>query len=176
MRFLAIFLSLVAAYWWTIGVFASNASPVLYGVPFIMGALIIVTAFRRKQRAVVPSGGWRRFGIVLGIATGFEGAAFLAAFAFLPAMQRSDVSASVSAIIVGLHFVLLARLIPARIYDVTGAFLTGLGATGFAIGNAGLHVQYVCLGGAVTFWITYGMMLRIGDRRRRRCAGEPACA
>ncbi len=167
MRILAIFISAIAAYWWTMGILASNASPVLCCVPLIVSAIIIVTAFRRVESGAAPFQGWRRFGIVLGIATGLEGAAFLAAFAFLPAMQRNDISASVSAIIVGLHFVLLAWLIPARLYYVTAALLVGLGTTGFMIGDPDLHIQYVCLGGALTFWFSYGLMVRTTYSRCR---------
>lgn len=175
MRILAIFISVIAAYWWTVGIWASNASPSLYCVPVIVSALIIVAAFGRERPMAVPSGG-RRIGLVFGIATGLEGVAILAAFVFLPAMRATDFSASVQAIIVGLHFILLARLIPARLYYLTGALLVVLGATGFAIGNADLHIQYVCLGGACTFWLSYGMMMRIGYRRCRSIPSEAASA
>lgn len=126
MRIFAIFTSVIAAYWWTVGIWASNASPSLYCISFIVSALIIVAAFRRERPTAVSPEERRRLWHVFGIVTGLEGVAILAAFVFLPAMRATDFSASVQAIIVGAHFILLARLIPARLYYVTGHFWSAL--------------------------------------------------
>jgi hypothetical protein len=176
MIFVAIFISVVATYWWTVGIWASDASPSLYCIPLIMSALIIVSAFRREWLTAVPCEARGRIWRAFGIATGLEGVAILAAFNVFPAMRATDFSASVQAIIIGLHFILLARLLPVRLYYLTGALLVSLGTTGFAIGNADLHIQYVCLGGAFTFWLSYGMMMRTGYRRCQSITNAGICA
>jgi hypothetical protein len=173
MRIGAIVTSVFATIWWTVGIWASHASPLLYCVPLVVSAVIIGTAFRQERNIAAPTADGRRIGRVVGIASACEGIAILAAFVFLPNMQKNDFSASVQAIIVGLHFIPLARWLPARPYYGTAALLVALGVTGFAIGDADLHVQYVCLGGACTLWLSQGLGMRTGYRR---CRGIPSGA
>ena len=92
-------------------------------------------------------------------------------------MQETGFSVSVQAIIVGLHFILLARWLPARFYYVTAALLVGLGTTGFAIGSFDLHVRFVCLGAACTLWLSYALpMVWAGNRRCRAIPSGAMCS
>jgi hypothetical protein len=173
MRIVAMVTSVFATAWWTAGIWASHASAPLYCVPLVVSAVIIGTAFRQKRNIAAPIAAGRRIGRVVGIASAGEGIAILAAFAFLPNMQQIDFVVSVYAVIVGLHFIPLARWLPARVHYVTAALLIGLGISGFAIGNADLHVQYVCLGAAGTLWLSYAMAITTGYRR---CPSIPSGA
>jgi len=152
-----------------VGVWGSNAPPLLYLVPCIAFVLMLLAAMRRDRPASRPEER-RHIGRVVGLASGLEGLAILAAFVFLPAMQSVEFSVSVQAIIVGLHFVLLARWLPAPAYYVTAAVFVGLGATGFAIGDAGLRIPYVCWGAACALWLSYAVTAVAADDRPCRSA------
>ena len=174
MRIAAIVTSFFATICWTVGIRASHASLLLYAVPLLVSAVIIGAAFRRERNIAHSPADGRRIGRVVGIASAFEGIAILAAFIFLPGMQDDGFAVSVQAIIVGLHFIPLARWLPARPYYGTAAVLITLGVTGFAIGNTDVHVQYVCLGAACTLWLSHG--LAIMKIRFRQCPSLPSGA
>jgi hypothetical protein len=135
MRFLAIFLSVVGALWWSIGMWISKAPLVLYVVPVVMAVLLLTSGFRQGRSLTAGSMDQRRVWSMVGFASAFEGVAIMAAFLYLPAMQSPEVSASVLSIIVGLHFILLANWLRVLVYYITAALLVSLGVTGFAIEN-----------------------------------------
>ena len=146
------------------GIWASNASPLLYCIPFIVSATLIVAASRRKAKIAVPAADGRRVGRLVGIASACEGLAILAAFAFLPNMQAADFAVSVITIIVGVHFIPLARWLPARPYYSSAALLVALGVTGLTISDPDLRIRYVCIGAAFALWISYGVTMRTGHK------------
>jgi hypothetical protein len=71
----------------------------------------------------------------------------------------SDYAAPVIAIIVGLHFVPLARWLPARFYYCTSALLIVLGACGFAIRSLDQRLLIVGVGAASILWLTSVVVL-----------------
>jgi hypothetical protein len=109
--------------------------------------------------AVYSRSDGRRIGRVVGIASTIEGLAIFAAFQVLVNVHATDLMLPVTAIIVGLHFIPLARWIPARLYYATGALLILLGAAGFGIGNADQRSLFVGIGAAIILWLTSGVAL-----------------
>ena len=67
--------------------------------------------------------------------------------------------APAGAIIVGLHFVPLARWLPARLYYATAALLTAAGVAGFFIADVKPRVVIVSIGAASVLWLTCAAVL-----------------
>lgn len=152
----AVIMGVFAAIWWLVGVRASgHASPLAYGIPLLVTGLIIVAALRGRHRfeQVSPEEHARR-GRVVGIASGGEGLAILLAVNVLANFGLSDYAAPVIAIIVGLHFVPLARWLPAHLYYGTAALLVVLGICGFAIRPPEQRLLIVSVGAACVLWLT----------------------
>jgi hypothetical protein len=156
-----IILCTVAAIVWIIGISATgNGSPLLYGIPLVVSSAILVAYMRRSGGRARPAAERKRTGRVVGFATAFEGIAILAAFAFVPQMRAVDFAFPVIAIIVGLHFIPLARAFAGTPYYVMAAMLIIIGATGFAIPNPDLRILYVSIGIACVYWLTCIVALR----------------
>ncbi|HUQ33059.1 MAG TPA: hypothetical protein VM095_13140 [Pyrinomonadaceae bacterium] len=152
----AIIMGVFAAVWWLVGLRASgSAAPLTYGVPLLLTGLIIVGALRGRHRfeQVSPEERARR-GRLVGIASGVEGLAIFLAMIVLGNLGLRDYAAPVIAIIVGLHFVPLARWLPARLYYGTSALLILLGVCGFAIRRPDQRLLIVSVGAACALWLT----------------------
>jgi hypothetical protein len=167
-------MSVFAAIWWLVGVRASGygSPPLTYGIPLVVTGLIVIAALRGRDRLeqVSPEEDARR-GRVVGIASGGEGVAILVAVNVLAYAGRSDYAAPVIAIIVGLHFVPLAKWLPARLYYGTCALLVVLGICGFLIRRPDLRLLIVSIGAACILWITcvivvLGLKRNTHDRQR----------
>ena len=157
----AIIMGVFAAIWWLVGVRASgHASPLTYGVPLLFTGLIVVAARRGRHRfeQASPEEDARR-GRLVGIASGGEGFAIFLAMIVLGNLGLSDYAAPVIAIIVGLHFVPLARWLPAHLYYGTSALLIVLGVCGFAIRPSDQRLLIVSVGAACVLWLTCGILL-----------------
>jgi hypothetical protein len=117
--------------------------------------LISVAALRGRHRfeQASPEEHARRDRLV-GIASGGEGLAIFLAMIVLGNLGLSDYAAPVIAIIVGLHFVPLARWLPAHLYYGTGALLIVLGVYGFAIRPPDRRLLIVSVGAACILWLT----------------------
>jgi hypothetical protein len=151
-----IIMGVFAAIWWLVGVRASgHASTLTYGIPLVVTGLIVIAALRGRERfeQASPEEEARR-GRLVGIASGGEGLAIFLAMIVLGNLGLSDYAAPVIAIIVGLHFMPLARWMPARLYYCTGALLIVLGVCGFAIQRPDLRLLIVSLGAASILWLT----------------------
>jgi hypothetical protein len=157
----AIIMGVFAAVWWLVGVRASgHASPLTYGIPILVTGLIVVAALRGRHRfeQVSPEEDARR-GRLVGIASGGEGLAIFLAMLVLGNLGLSDYAAPVIAIIVGLHFVPLARWLPAHLYYGTSALLVVLGVCGFAIRAPDRRLLIVSVGAACVLWLTCVLVL-----------------
>ena len=122
----AAIMGVFGAVWWIIGVTAYGRAAVpLYGVGLVIAAAIIVTAWWRRSRSRSPSPEEeRRQGRLVGIASAVEGVLIFLAVNVLVNVKRPDLIAPAAAIIVGLHFLPLARWLPARLYYATATRLT----------------------------------------------------
>lgn len=83
----------------------------------------------------------------------FEGVAIPVACSVLRHLHHDDALFSAVAVIVGIHFIPLARGIPVRIYHATGAGLIALGVLGLLLPAAERPLA-IGLGAAAILWAT----------------------
>lgn len=166
----AVIMSLFAAIWWLVGVSASgHGSGPMYGIPLAVTAGILVVALRRQRDPASESAvERRRQGRLVGIASGVEGLVIFLAINVLANVGRPDWAAPVIAIIVGLHFLPLARWLPARLYYLTGGLLVALGLLGFRILDPAARLLVVSVGAACVLWLTSAEVLRVSASPRER--------
>lgn len=163
----AIIMGVFAAVWWLVGIGASgHGSSLMYGIPLVISALIIVAAWRRRADAAVSPEERARRGRLVGIASGAEGLLIFVAVNVLANIGKRDFAAPVVAIIVGLHFAPLARWLPARLYYATSALLVALGIAGFMVPGTDQRLLVISIGAACVLWLTCGVVLHFGDARR----------
>ena len=157
----AMFTAFFAAVWWMLGIWASGQTAVyFYLLPLFLSAAIILLALRvRPQIEVLPQELARRKRLII-FATAAEGVLLSVAVNALVNTGLSNLVAPAAAIIVGLHFLPLARWLPAPIYYGTGMLLVVLGIVGCAIRGAGPRALFVCLGSACVLWLTSAAVLR----------------
>lgn len=141
-----------AAVWWVIGLSAGGAAPALYSVAVIISAALIVVALRRPGEAASRIDR-KHIGRVVGIASTIEGLLILLAAIVLANLDASDLLIPIIAIIVGAHFIPLARWLPAPLYYWTGAVLIALGAIGIWLPAAQRGIA-VGVGAACILWVT----------------------
>ena len=162
-----IVMSAFGAIWCAVGIGGlSRGSPALYAIPPAIAGAIIALAARRRSRSARPLAAERpRVGRVVGIASGVEGVAILLAVRILVSTGHPSFIAPVVAIIVGLHFVPLARGLRAPLYYVACVLLVAVGAAGFGIADANRRLLFVCFGAAAVLW---GIALAVAGRGDRR--------
>ena len=158
----AIIMSLFAAVWWAVGVRASGHGSVpMYVVPLLVTGAIVAVALSRRAGATPESPEERaRQGRLVGMASGVEGLLILVAVNVLANIKKLDFAAPVIAIIVGLHFIPLARGLPARSHYVTSVVLVALGIAGFGVPDVRQRILAVSLGAACVLWLTCAVGLR----------------
>jgi hypothetical protein len=170
----ALVLGAFAALWWFAGGrVAGYASPVLLLVPAAIMTVILVFALRTwGANDAELLGRGRNPGRVIGIASAIEGAAIVAAVILMVKFHRQDLSAPVIAILIGLHFVPIARGLHARVYYLPVGLLLALGAMGFALPDVRQRSAVVYVGTACALWLTSAAVLR--SSVRLRAAAAPA--
>jgi hypothetical protein len=157
----SIIMSVFGAIWWIAGAVGSGWPFVpAYAIPFIAILVLVVAALRARDHTEPESDqDGKRTGRLVGIASGLEGAAILVAVNVVANTGTQDYTAPAIAIIVGLHFLPLARWLPAKLYYATAVALIGLGVVGIWISGAVLRLEVVCSGSACTLWVTSGLVL-----------------
>jgi hypothetical protein len=125
MRFGIVVLCVFAAIWGAAGVLVGNRPEAWIALPIVVSAVVLTYAWGRPE-AKVEKG--PHVGRLVGIWSGVEGAAMFVAANVLINTHHRDALMPAFAIIVGLHFLPLARGIPVRSYYLTGAALVAVGA------------------------------------------------
>jgi hypothetical protein len=105
-------------------------------------------------------------GRVIGIASAVEGVALVAAVMVMSKLGWQTLLPPVIAIIIGLHFVLIARGLRANVYYLPVALLMALGAIGFALPVLRERLTVVYVGTACALWLTAAAVLRSSVRFR----------
>ena len=161
----ALIMAVFAAVWWVVGMIASgHGSPWLVALGVAVTAAVATAALRRRRgRAEVSPVEASRRGRLVGVASAVEGLLILVAINVVNNLGRPDLAAPVVAIVVGLHFLPLARRLPARLYYLTAALLVAVGAVGFALPAGAFRLLVVCVGAACALWLTSLAVLRWGD-------------
>jgi hypothetical protein len=136
-----VFMAGFAAFWWVAGLWGAHLPSTFFvGGPVISVLLIFIARRRLRGAPALSPEDAKRTGRVVGWAAGGEGLA-IAVVANLLILngQRAFVLPAI-AIIVGLHFLPLAKLLKVRIYYATAALISLAGLVGLGIdpGHRGL--------------------------------------
>ncbi|MGA8216879.1 MAG: hypothetical protein WB799_25065 [Candidatus Sulfotelmatobacter sp.] len=161
-------MSVFAAVWCIAGIrTAMVASPLWYAVPVVITVVIVTAALHRSAESspAPPNDGSRRARLV-GIAIAIEGLLILVTVNVLINTGKQNWTVPVIAVIVGLHFLLLARWLPARLYYATGVLLIACGLLGFGISDVRYRILIVTVGAACVLWFTSVAVLMRAIRLR----------
>jgi hypothetical protein len=162
-----IVMSAFAAIWWMTGAAQfGRGSLIMYAVGIVISGLMVAFGWRRRGPSAAREERKRR-GRIVGIASAVEGAAIFAAVIVLVKLGRRDLIAPAVAIIVGLHFLPLARWFPAPIYYLTAALLIAVGMAGAAVQGLPARILTVGIGAAAALWLSCGVVLLRADRQRK---------
>lgn len=120
-------LNIMAFVWGAAGILVAHAPLWWMVVPAILSVASVLHA-QRATHGQPPHVEGEHVGRLVGIWTGIEGVAIFLAANVLINLHRPDAVMPAIAIIVGLHFLPLAKGIPVRLYYATGAALVAIGA------------------------------------------------
>ena len=153
-------LNTFAAVWWVVGFAGSGrGSPLTYTAGIGLSALFVIIDRLRTGTAWSPPAVRRHRGRVVGVASAAEGVAILVAAMILTRLDRRDLIAPVVASIVGLHFLPLARWLPAPLYYWTGALLVVVGMIGAGVQDLPTRFLVVGVSAAFVLWLSTVVVL-----------------
>jgi len=156
----ALILAFFASVWWIVGLRAASHGPALvYLVPVVVAAALGSVFWGVAQRrgaspSAVDDAEEARRGRLVGWASAAEGIAIFIAANVLVNTGHRDAIAPTIALIVGAHFVPLARGLRAPAYYLTAGALAGLGVIGLTIGDVPTRLTLVSAGAAGVLWLT----------------------
>lgn len=156
-------LTIFAAIWGAAAVLGTGLSPLLAAVPVAVSIALLFWATRQIP-APIPEAEQARIGRLVGIWSAVEGVTIFVGVTFCQNVGASYAVAPVIAIIVGLHFLPLARGIPVPLYYVTGLALVAVGA-GALLWLPPSH-QLPLTGGAAAFILWISCVKLVGIARR----------
>jgi hypothetical protein len=153
-------LNMMAAVWGVAAVMVGHASIWLVVVPVAISVALLLWSRRQSVGTGAPVEG-DHVGRVVGIATAIEGVAIFVVANVLMNMHLPTLVMPAIAIIVGLHFIPLARWIPVSLYYRTGA---GLIVIGLATCFFPPEHRAVATGvaAALTLWLSGVLLVRQG--------------
>lgn len=161
-----VIMSAFAAIWWVVGAAQSGrGSLMMYAIGIVISGLMVALAWGRDVRSAPPEERKRR-GRIVGIASAVEGVAIIAAVSVLVNLGRRDLIAPAVAIIVGVHFLPLARWLPAPIYYFTGGLLVAVGMAGAVVQDLPARVLTIGIGAASVLWLSCGVVLLRAYQRK----------
>jgi hypothetical protein len=149
----SIVLSVFAAVWGIGAILESHAPIWLVGVPVLVSAVIIALASRNKRNGEFSASERKRISRLVTWASAGEGVLIFVVANVLANLGRADLIAPAIAAIVGLHFLPLARLLPAPRYYLSAAAFLALALCGFAFPRPEMFAL-VCTGSAIARWCT----------------------
>jgi len=166
----AIVLNVFAAIWCGLGLVFLPAPLWLLPLPVVLSVTLILAAIR-ASRFVPPrtKEDESRVGRLIGIWSGAEGVAFAIAFNVLRNIGLTDDIVPALAVIVGLHFIPLARGIPVPVYYLTAAGLVAAAAFGL-LAPPQARIAAVCFPAGVVLWASSAWIIARAFARRPRWA------
>ena len=156
MRVGIVILCFFAAVWAVAGIVVDKAPTPLVAVPIVISASVLIFLYRTEVTSVERA---PHVGRLVGTWSGVEGIAMFLAANLLIKTHHNRALMPVFAIIVGLHFLPLARGIPARFYYVTGNAMIMVGLIGLIIMPSHLPLL-TGLAAATIMWISAITVLR----------------
>ncbi|QDZ06197.1 hypothetical protein FPZ24_00845 [Sphingomonas panacisoli] len=153
-------LTIMAAVWGVAAIMVGHAPTWLVVIPIAISLALLFWASRQPVGTGNPVEGGH-VGRVVGIATGIEGVAIFVAANVLINLHLPTLVMPAIAIIVGLHFIPLARWIPVALYYRTGGALIAVGAaTSFFPPEQ--RASATGAGAAVVLWASCILLVRQG--------------
>jgi hypothetical protein len=166
-RAAVITLCVFATLWFVFGLHAAGSH--LWTLDGLAVVLSVALVLGVPKNDASPAGTRRHRARVIGIASGLEGVAIVAALLLIPRSQQSHWATPVIAAVVGLHFIPIAYYLPYKPYYIAGLALVCVAAAGAAIELAGFGdaaSQFaVGLGSALVLWLTSIAIVRTARRR-----------
>ena len=161
-------LAVFSAAWATVALLAAGVAPIWVALPWALSGVLMIWAVSDPATAR-PAGPHIRALVLRWSA--IEIIAIIIATQVLVALHRPDAIFAAVALIVGLHFLPLARGVPARVYYGT--------AIAFVLASAGgmflprdQHAPAIGWAGSVILWVT--MIARVAELRQDAASGAMA--
>ncbi|MGR4865770.1 hypothetical protein [Caulobacter sp. LARHSG274] len=148
-----VFMAGFAAAWWVMGVGLQAPVGLLAIGPMVSAAMILFARQRLKNAPAVSGDTAKRRGRIIGWAVAGEGVAIAVTSHLLVKAGLVAFVVPAVAIIVGLHFLPLAKLLSVKIYYVAGGLITLAGIAGLVV-EAPHRALFTGLSAAVLLWLT----------------------
>ena len=152
-------MSIFGAIWWVVGARATGrVSTTFYAIPAVITLALLAAAFRTSagEDRENDAEDARRARLV-GIWSAVEAIFVLATIFVLPLVGKSECIAPAIAAIVGLHFIPLARALPARRYYVTAVLFFTIAIASLWIEEPGQRLWLVSAVSACLLWLMSAM-------------------
>jgi len=149
-------LSIFAAIWFVVGVVGAGLPWAVLAVPAVISGALIGWGLRTTGTEPPRN---PNVGRLVGIWSAIEGVAIFIAANVCVNIGAQDAVAPVIAIIVGLHFLPLARGIPVPLYYGTGAALVALGLGALLLPGAE-RMEMTGFAAAAVLWISSVLLIR----------------
>jgi len=162
MRSGVVVLGVFALLWAGAALISAGCPLWLIAGPLTISAALCLWAFRTPVPPRTPEEG-RRIGRAVGLWSAVEGIAILAAINLLPRFGAAAAIPSAIAIIVGLHFLPLARALSRPLYYATGAAQVALGAASLLV-LPPLRLPLLGAGAALVLWASAAALIAGRDR------------
>lgn len=153
-------LNIFAALWGVAGIMVGQLPSWLAFLPVALSGALLLWASRQPIGTGNPVAG-NHVGRVVGIATAFEVVAIVATEYVLIHLHLPTALMPAVVIIVGLHFIPLARWIPVPLYYRTGGALIGVGLLALLLPSSDRAIASG-IGAALVLWASGIMMVRRG--------------
>ena len=153
-----IILSVFGAIWAVLGLLSAGAAQAWIAVPVVI-AVVLIAIVGSRSRGLAPRSAEEgaRIGKLVGVWSGVEGVGIFVAINICARFGRPDLYLAAICLVVGLHFVPLARGLPVRLYYQSAALMSALGIAGL-VDSALVAPSVVAFGAALVLW---GTVLRV---------------
>jgi hypothetical protein len=158
-----VFMAGFAAAWWVMGLGLQAPVGQLAVGPVVSVAMILFARWRLRNVPPASSARAARSRRIIGWALGGEGVAIAVVSHLMVKAGLIAFIVPAVAIIVGLHFLPLAKLFQVKIYYVAGALITLAGLAGLAV-DAPHRALVTGLASAILLWLTCAYRLTFEHR------------
>jgi hypothetical protein len=147
-------LGVMGGIWWLAGLAFAGALSLTTALPGLAAATLLVAVARRITNGPIDDAERRRTGKLIAYASAAEGVAIFVSNNVLLNFGLASYILCGMAVIVGLHFLPLARGLRLPVYYLTAAVLTALGLVACFMHDPSQRNLVVGLGSASTLWIS----------------------
>jgi len=154
MRIQVLILSLFAMLWGVAALVVDGTTGALLAAPVAVTAIISAAGWKILPPAHLAATESKRIRLLVRRWSIVEGILIVGAVTVLQHLHATDLIAAAIAIIVGLHFLPLARGIPERLYYATAIALVATGGIAPVLATGHLRLVLPLAGGAIILWLS----------------------